>query len=85
MGAKKDKNLKEAVEKLEVISGDEKMRRIAELRLKYILDENTNIRNGIKQNMEIVAKKSLKLKIPIEQISQITGLSKEEIEKLKNS
>ena len=83
MGAKKDKNLKEAVEKLEVISGDEKMRRIAELRLKYILDENTNIRDGIKQNMEIVAKKSLKLKIPIEQISQITGLSKEEIEKLK--
>ena len=59
------------------------MRRIAELRLKYILDENTNIRTGIKQNMEIVAKKSLKLKIPIEQISQITGLSKEEIEKLK--
>lgn len=92
MGAKKDKNLKEAVEKLEVISGDEKMRRIAELRLKYILDRNTDIKTGIEQGikqermhseqkiLEIV-KKLLKLKMPIEQISQITGLSKDEIEK----
>lgn len=92
MGAKKDKNLKEAVEKLEVISGDEKMRRIAELRLKYILDRNTDIKTGIEQGikqermhseqkiLEIV-KKLLKFKMPIEQISQITGLSKDEIEK----
>ena len=90
MGAKKDKNLKEAVEKLEVISGDEKMRRIAELRLKYILDKNTNIRTAREEGITIgkeqkileIAKRSLKLKIPIEQISQITGLSIEEIEKL---
>ena len=86
MGAKKDKNLKEAVEKLEVISGDEKMRRIAELRLKYILDKNTNIRTAreegrIEKQVEII-KNLLKLKIPIEQISEATGLSKEEIEKL---
>ena len=89
MGARKDKNLKEAVE-LEVISGDEKMRRIAELRLKYILDKNTNIRTAREEGITIgkeqkileIAKKSLKLKIPIEQISQITGLSIEEIEKL---
>ena len=96
MGAKKDKNLKEAVEKLEVISGDEKMRRIAELRLKYILDRNTDIKTGIEQGikqermhseqkiLEIV-KKLLKLKMPIEQISQITGLSKDEIEKFNLS
>ena len=86
MGAKKDKNLKEAVEKLEVISGDEKMRRIAELRLKYILDKNTNIRTareqGIEKGISIVAKNLLKLNIPIEQIAEATGLSKEKIEKL---
>ena len=90
MGAKKDKNLKEAVEKLEVISGDEKMRRIAELRLKYILDRNSDIRTGIEQEKKNseqkildIVKKALNLKIPIEQISQITGLSIEKIEKLK--
>ena len=97
MGAKKDKNLKEAVEKLEVISGDEKMRRIAELRLKYILDKNTNIRTAREQGREEgreegikieqqrridIIKNLLRLKIPIEQISEATGLSKEEIEKI---
>ena len=97
MGAKKDKNLKEAVEKLEVISGDERMQRIAELRLKYILDENTNIRTAREQGREEgreegikieqqrridIIKNLLRLKIPIEQISEVTGLSKEEIEKI---
>ena len=89
MGAKKDKNLKEAVEKLEVISGDEKMRRIAELRLKDILDKNTNIRAAreegkLARQVEII-KNLLKLKIPKEQISQATGLSIEEIEKINLS
>ena len=86
MGAKKDKNLKEAVEKLEVISGDEKMRRIAELRLKYILDRNADIRTGIEQGKQLekleIIKNLIKVKIPIEQISEATGLSKEEIEKI---
>ena len=97
MGAKKDKNLKEAVEKLEVISGDERMQRIAELRLKYILDENTNIKTAREQGREEgreegikieqqrridIIKNLLRLKIPIEQISEATGLSKEEIEKI---
>ena len=93
MGAKKDKNLKEAVEKLEVISGDEKMRRIAELRLKYILDKNTNIRTAREEGREEgklakqveIIKNLLKLKIPKEQISQATGLSIEEIEKINLS
>ena len=87
MGAKKDKNLKEAVEKLEVISGDEKMRRIAELRLKYILDRNADIRTGIEQGKQLekleIIKNLIELKMPIEQIAKATGLSKEEIEKLK--
>ena len=98
MGAKKDKNLKEAVEKLEVISGDERMQRIAELRLKDILDKNTNIRaarkqgieqgieKGIEQGKQLekleIIKNLIKVKIPIEQISEATGLSKEEIEKI---
>ena len=84
MGAKKDKSLREAVEKLEVISGDEKMRRIAELRLKYILDKNTNIRTEMKIEKERISKNLLKLKIPIEQIAEATGLSIEEIKEIKD-
>ena len=41
MGAKEDKKLGEAMEKLEYISGDDELRRIAELREKYILDEES--------------------------------------------
>ncbi len=44
MSAKKDKELQDAYEKLETISGDEELRRLAELRLKYILDQNTGLR-----------------------------------------
>lgn len=40
---KENKELKEAVEKLDKISNDEQMRRIAELREKAILDENSRI------------------------------------------
>ena len=41
--AQYDEEIKEAVEKLEEISSDEEKIRIAELREKYILDQNTNI------------------------------------------
>ena len=99
MKAKEDKKLKVAYEKLEYISGDEKLRRLAELRRKLILDQNTGLReerrigreegraDGIQigeQNEKIkMAKKLLKLEMPIEQIVEITELSEEEIKKLK--
>ena len=41
MGAKEDKKLEEAIERLEYISGDEELRRLAELREKFILDEES--------------------------------------------
>ena len=41
MRVKEDKKLKVAYEKLEYISGDARLRRIAELRRKYKLDQNT--------------------------------------------
>ena len=96
MGAKEDKRLGDAIEKLEYISGDDELRRIAELREKYILDEESEreavreegLEEGRKEGrkegrleaMKATAKELLKLKMPLEQIIQITGLSKEEIE-----
>ena len=91
MKAKEDKKLKVAYEKLEYISGDEKLRRLAELRRKLILDQNTGLREERRmgreegeQNEKIkMAKKLLKLEMPIEQIVKITELSEEEIKKLQ--
>ena len=41
-----DKELDEAYKKLENISGDEKLRRLSELRLKAILDEKATLECG---------------------------------------
>ena len=98
MGAKEDKKLSDAMEKLEYISGDDELRRIAELREKYILDEESEreavreeareeglaegIKEGIKEGKRETAKELLKLKMPIAQIIQVTGLTEDEIKSI---
>ena len=89
-----NKNLKEAVEKLDRISEDEKMQRIIELREKAIRDEHAIYAKGVDDGIEEgkakgarekqveIAKKLLKAKIGMEVIIETTGLTKEEIEKL---
>ena len=85
-----NKNLKEAVEKLDRISEDEKMQRIIELREKAIRDEHAIYAKGVDDGLEKgarekqieIAKKLLKAKVEIEVIIETTGLTKEEIEKL---
>ena len=88
---KDNKDINRAIDELEQVSGNAKLRRIAELKEKYIRDEQASIEyaqdEGYKQgkaerNIEI-AKKMLKKRIKIEDIIELTGLSQEEIEKLK--
>ena len=90
-------SIKKAKEELEKINSNEHERRIAELREKAILDElalrksgfNEGKREGIeegkKENSKIIAKKLLEKGLSIEEIIDITELTKEEINKLKNS
>ena len=94
-----NENLKEAVEKLDRISEDEKMQRIIELREKAIRDEHAiyakGVDDGIEKGIEEgktkgarekqieIAKKLLKSKVKMEIIIETTGLTKEEIEDLK--
>ena len=85
-----NKNLKEAVEKLDRISEDEKMQRIIELREKAIRDEHAIYAKGVDDGLEKgarekqieIAKKLLKAKVEMEVINETTGRTKEEIEKL---
>jgi len=86
-----NENLKDAVEKLNKISEDEKMQRIIELREKAIRDEhaiyekgvNDGIEKGSKEKELQIAKNMLKKGIKESDIKEITGLTKEEIEELK--
>ena len=89
----RNKALKQASEKLDTLSHDEKMNRLAELREKAIISERTNLnasynkglQEGIeKKNLE-VATKLLKENMSIEFIQKITDLSINEIEELKKN
>mgnify|MGYP005778986359 CR=1 FL=1 len=91
---KSNDSIKEAKNKLEEMSQDAKVRRIAELREKAILDEKEaeytgycngledGIKQGIEQNQKDVAKKLKNKGTDIDFIIEITGLSKEDIENL---
>ena len=87
---KENENLKEAVKKLDNLSEDERMQRIADLRQKAIMDEKAKYEKGIekgimegsqKEKIEI-AKKMLELKIDKETIAEATGLTEQEMEKI---
>ena len=94
-----NKEIKKAKVEYDKINQDERERELAELRLKYIRDQNAirdygydrgkeegrreGIEEGIKDEKINIAKAMLKDNIPLKQIIKFTGLSKEEIESLK--
>ena len=86
-----DKAIQRAKEVLEEISKDKRERYLAELREKYILDQKAiedagydkGLKDGQKEEKKKIAKNLLKLNMSIEQIKEVTGLTEEEIEKLK--
>lgn len=90
MAEKKNKTLEKARKEMTYLTGDEEIRRLAELREKWEMDWNSSMdyskREGIKEgakekNLEN-AKKMREEKIPIETIMKITKLTQEEIENL---
>ena len=79
---KENEEIRKANEELEYLTGDAEERRLAELREKAIRDEITNLNGAIRENKLEIAKKMKEKNIEIESIIEITGLTKEEIEKL---
>lgn len=87
---KNNESMKKAKEKLNTMSEDERIRRLAELREKAILDElevkaynyRKGKNDGIEQNNKEIAKKMKERNYKIEDIIDLTNLSKEEIEDL---
>jgi len=103
----KNEDIKKAKDELKKVSGDYELRRIAELKEKYIRDEaaaldyaiekgqkegfdkgfdegiEKGIEKGIEQGKISAAKNMLKLDIEIEKIIKVTGLTSEEILRLK--
>lgn len=87
MSKENEEAIKKAKKVLEEISADEHERYLAHLREKYIMDQKAiqeyGYDNGLEDGIRKVAKEMLKQKFTIENIMSVTGLTKEEIEKLK--
>ena len=87
---KNNENIKSAKEKLNTLSEDERVRRLAELREKAIMDEKeakyTGYTEGRVEGREItkkeIAKKMKEEKIDMEIIVKVTELTREDIDKL---
>ena len=83
---KENKEIEEAIVTVHKMTEDEKLERLAWLREKAILDEksirSTYLKRGREEGIKEIVEKMKEEKIPIETIIKVTGLSKDEIEKL---
>lgn len=94
---KENEDLRLAKQELEKLKQDEHERYMAELRMKHIRDSQAiedygfdrGLEEGIKQGKEAlknnkleIARKLLKLKMSIKQVSEITGLTENEIKRI---
>ena len=88
---KTNKELKQASDKLETLSQDEKMQVLADLRQRAIYEENTARKAGLKHGLEQgykqasikIAKKLLKQGHTITEVQNITELPKNILEQLQ--
>lgn len=82
-----NKYIQKAEDEFEYLTGDAAERRLAELREKAIRDETAGLisaeRKGMQKEKRQTAKKMLAEKIDIDVIIRVTGLTKEEVDKLK--
>ena len=83
---KENEEVKKAKSVLYVMSEDEELQRLAELKEKWARDESSALRSareeGIEERTKDIAKKLKQMKMKIEDIEKATGLTKEEIEEL---
>ena len=93
MACKNNKKVKKALENYNVLTGDEEIKRLAELKLMAKLEEKSALdcakeegeKIGKRKKQLEIAKKLIKQKMSIKQRAEITELSKSEIEELQNN
>ena len=83
MAEKKNNTLKRARIEMDHLTGDEEVRRLAELREKWEMDYVSGIDYAEKRAKTEIAKKLIELGVEDNKIIEATGLTKEEIEKIK--
>ena len=82
MAEKKNKTLKEARTVMNYLTGDEEIKRLAELREKWAIERYFDRKSAKEEGKKEIAKEMLKNGVSIEIIMKCTKLTKEEIEKI---
>ena len=89
MAEKNNKTIERARFEMNYLTGDAAVRRLAELREKWDMDRNSDIywakEDGKKSNQIEIAKKLINLKMPIDQIIEITELTEEEVKNIQEN
>ena len=93
MAEEKNKTIKEAKREVEYLTGDEEIKRLAELREKWAMDRRSEISDAREEGIEegkkeeklAIAKNMLNKGKSEEDILDFTGISKEELKKLKEA
>lgn len=93
MAKKESKIIKDADKEYNVLTGDEELKRLAEIRMLSEMEEHSALlasrkegkKEGKNEMKVAIAKKLLEKKMSISMIEEVTGLSKEEIMKLKDN
>lgn len=85
MAIKKNKVLQKAKLQLSYLTGEEEARRLEELEEKWEMDRNSAIDYAETKGRKEIAKEMLKRNMEIKLISEITKLTVQEIEELKDS
>ena len=87
LAKKENKEIERAINTLDFISEDPKERErhnsIVMAEYNRLTSQHNFYKAGLQDGIKEIAKELLKIKMPIEQIMQITKLTKEEIEKIK--
>lgn len=85
---KENEEVKKAGSVLHIMSEDEELQRLAELREKWELDERSALSSAKEEGMEEstlkIAKRMKEKGMTVEEIAELTDLTKEEIERLQS-
>ncbi len=82
MAEEKNDVIKKARVEMNYLTGEEAERRLQWLREKWEMDYNSDMGQARREGKEEIIKKMLKANMPIEQISELTEINREEIEKI---
>ena len=80
---KMDTAIEKADTKLKIVSQDEETRRIYEIREKALSDWTSGVNHARREEKKEIARNLMKRNRPIEEIIEDTGLTRDEVEKLK--